>query len=106
MTFFFRGSMLGLQHKRQSASKQGRGTRQSGVFSTTSEDDGAFESQVALGQSYLSRDAARSKPGRRDPLPPEQSCGATAEESGGMLCSRRPNVQILEFADRECERDS
>jgi hypothetical protein len=59
-----------------------------------------------LGQSYLSRDAARSKPGRRDPLPPEQGCGATGEESGSRLRSCRPNAQGIEFTYRECERDS
>ena len=75
-------------------------------LSITSQDDGALESQVPLGQSYLRRDTARSESGRRDPLPPEQSRGATAEESGSRLRLRRPNAQVLEFADHECEHDS
>ena len=38
------------------------------------------------------------EPGRGDLVPPEQSCGATAEESGSRLRLRWPNAQVLEIA--------
>jgi hypothetical protein len=51
-----------------------------------------------MGQSYLRRNVAQSEPGPGDLVPPEQSCGATAEESGSRLRLRRPNAKVLEIA--------
>ena len=51
-----------------------------------------------LSQSYLRRNVAQSESGRGDPVPPEQSCGAIAEESGSRLRLHRPNAQVLETA--------
>jgi hypothetical protein len=51
-----------------------------------------------MGQSYLRRNVAQSEPGRGDLVPPEQSCGATAEESGSRLRLRRPDAKVLEIA--------